>query len=256
MLARSAPHWTRILRDTTMGRYLFQHEYAFIGRWLRTSTQPRRILDIACGSGSISLPLHGSGLNVVGIDRDALALAEVQRRSNKIPLVLADSLRLPFSDNSFDCAIAIQCFEYFADYHGFLREMSRLLVNGGLLIFDSLNTRSYRWRLKMLFGRTLSYPSPNLSCGQILRATAEHGFNIRGLSGYNWVPFTRDSNSPLVPLAALIEKKLRLDRCSSISPKILVAATKSELSASAMVPGSRTEAQPPMQPLAPVRKAG
>jgi len=203
-----------------MGRYLLEHEYAFAGRWLGQARQPCRVLDLACGSGSMGLPLR--------IDLDPLALAEIRRQSNRMPLVAGDALLLPFANNSFDCVIAIECFEYFTDCRGFLRAVNRVLVNGGTLIFDSLNRLGYKWWLKALLGRGVPYPSPELSCGELLRATVEHGFDVQGIRGYGWVPFTRDSNSPLLPLAALIENKLRLSRYSSISPKILVAARKRE----------------------------
>src|SRR5262245_1169481 len=109
----TAPHWTRVIRDSGMGRYLFQHEYAFVDRWLHTARPLRRILDLCCGSGSTSLPLHNSGLNVVGIDLEALALTSFQQQSKNIPLVRGDGRWLPFADKSFDCVLAIECFEYF-----------------------------------------------------------------------------------------------------------------------------------------------
>src|SRR5262245_3523827 len=168
--ACGAPHWTRIVRDSVMGRYLFQHEYSFADQWLRTAGPPRRILDLCCGSGSISLLLHDSGLSVVGIDREALALAEVQQQTKKIPLVRGDGRWLPFAHKSFDCVIAIECFEYFTDYHKFLEEANRVLRTGGMLVFDGLNRRGYKWQLRMLLGRSIPYPSPSLSCGELLRA--------------------------------------------------------------------------------------
>src|SRR5262249_47217494 len=152
----------------------------------------------------------------------------VQQRSKEIPLVRGDGRWLPFADKSFDCVIAIECFEYFTDYHKFLEAVSRVLRSSGMLIFDSLNRRGYKWQLRTLLGRSLPYPSSSLSCGELLRATIEHGFDVQGVRGHGWVSFTRDSNSPLLPLAALVEKKLRLGRYSSISPKILVAARKRE----------------------------
>lgn len=221
----SRPFWDMV-RHTAMGRYHYEHEYGFIRRHMERARPPRRILDIACGSGWMSEPLYRSGLKVVGLDLNRLALAHYRQRVGNIPLVAADALQLPFSDNSFDCVIAIECFEYFPEYHRFLQVVNRVLTKGGLLIFDTLNRRSYKWRLKGLVGRPLTYPSPRVSCDDVLRATVDHGFDVQEVSGYNWVPFTKESDSRLLPIAALIEKTLRLDRCYKLSPRILLGATK------------------------------
>ena len=173
----------------------------------------------------MALPLHNAGLNVVALEKDPVAVGAFQRRSNGIPLVMGDVLCLPFADGTFDSLVAIQCFEYF-DHHQFLQESNRVVCNGGLLIFDALNRHSYKWPLKILSARTLELPSANLSCREILRATIDHGFDIQAVRGYNWVPFTRHSDSALVDVTALVEQTLRLGRYYSISPKILVSAKK------------------------------
>src|SRR5262249_37663049 len=95
-------YWDRF-NSTTMGRYLHQHEYAFIEKFLRMQAPPRSLLDIGCGSGRFTLPLHRIGYNVVGLDYDAGVLAVFRQRSDKIPLVLSDMQRLPFGARSFDC---------------------------------------------------------------------------------------------------------------------------------------------------------
>ncbi len=101
-----------------------------------------------------------------------------------------------------------------------------MLRAGGLLIFDALNRHSYKWPLKLLSARALALPSANLSCNEILRTTIQHGFEIQAVRGYNWVPFTRHSDSALVSVTALVEEMLQLGHYYRISPKILVAARK------------------------------
>src|SRR5438128_1448395 len=108
-------YWDRF-RDTSMGRYLFQCEYAFVRRSLCSVEHPRNVLDVCCGSGRMTLPLLHAGLNVVGLDIDPAALTAFRRRSEKAPLVSGTALNLPFPEDSFDCVIAIQCFEYFDHY--------------------------------------------------------------------------------------------------------------------------------------------
>ncbi len=216
--------------DTTMGRYQFHREHAFIRRFLGAAAPPRRLLEIGCGRGQIALALRDAGLNVVGLDINSVALDTFRRRSNQIPLIMGDGQYLPFADGSFDCVVAIQCFRYF-DPQRFLQECNRMLCNSGLLIFQSVNERSYK-RLFKRARRTFLEATDNqsssgyLNCREVLRATVAHGFDIQGVSGYHWPPFAPPSDSVLVGPAALVEQVFRLDRYYSISPLILIAARK------------------------------
>ena len=217
-------YWDRY-RDTTLGRYLFEREHRFIRRALSRDRGRRTLLDLGCGSGRLTLPLRGAGHDVVGLDLSSVALAAFRRRSRTVPLVQADSARLPLRDAAVDGVIAIQSLDY-VEHRAFMGECSRVLRPGGLLIFDALNRRSYKWHLKNRVGRQLELPSAELDYCEVLRAAVRHGFEILDISGYNWVPFTRHSDSGLVRAAAFVESALRLDRFYQISPKILVAARR------------------------------
>ncbi len=219
-----AYHWDAV-RYTTLGRYLLRRELAFIQKALAGRPRPRLLLEIGCGSGRITLPLRTMGIEVMGVDMNMTALRVLRRQSATMPLVQCDAQMLPWPDGYFDCVIAIQCFDYF-DRNRFFQECQRTLCPGGTLIFDTLNRQSYKWLLKMLLGRSLDLPSANLSYRQIAADAAAVGFEIHMVSGYNWVPFPRDSDSRLVSVAAYLEHALQLERYYRISPKILVAATK------------------------------
>ena len=220
-------HYLDIFRETTVGRYLSKHEDAFINPYLDRAKHPCSLLDIACGSGYFTLPLHDKAFQVVGIDLDDEALAVLRQKSSTVSLGLANAERMPFGNKSFDYILAIQCFE-FLDSALFLDECHRILANDGLLIFDFLNRKSYKWLLKRMTGRTdyLQHPSAGLSHLDVFTALETSGFHIENAIGYNWQPFTRNSNSTLVEIAASIEDMLHLEQFYQISPKILVAARK------------------------------
>ncbi|HMQ53451.1 MAG TPA: class I SAM-dependent methyltransferase [Anaerolineae bacterium] len=214
-------------RDTTVGRYLSQREITFISRVLiDAASPPRRIADLACGSGRITLPLSQAGLNIIGTDLDPVALASFQRQSQQVPLAQSNASDFPFTNESLDCLIAIQCLQYF-DQARFFQECQRVLAEGGLLIFSVVNRQSYKRALNKLLGRYTDHDSNyKQSCQELLLTTMDYGFDIQAISGYNWLPFDRLSNSHLVGLAARIEQILRLDRLYRTSPWFLVAAQK------------------------------
>jgi SAM-dependent methyltransferase len=208
-----------------MGRYQFQHEYSFISRFLATLPSPRRILDLGCGSGRMTLPLSHQGFKMTGLDIEPAALAAFPRESHETPLVRGDATRLPFAARSFDCVVALQAVDY-VDHRLLLNECHRVLTPGGGLIFDAPNLHSYKWGLKRVWDPNDSLTSTIVSCRELLRSMPVHGFTVQAVRGYNWIPFSRKSNSALIRVAASLEQALRLHRFYIISPKILLAARK------------------------------
>jgi demethylmenaquinone methyltransferase / 2-methoxy-6-polyprenyl-1,4-benzoquinol methylase len=71
------------------------------------SRREARVLDVACGTGDLSLTLCKSGeARIVGVDfcRPMLAIAahKVSKSGFSLPLVEGDALALPFADRSFE----------------------------------------------------------------------------------------------------------------------------------------------------------
>ena len=220
-------------RDTNAGRYLLQREFGFISRLLGETGRCRKLIDVGCGSGCVTLPLHDMGFQLLGLDLNRLALTVFRQRSKDVPLVQGDALRLPISSDSVGCVVATHCFDHL-DRAQFLRECHRVLCNDGLLIFDALNRHSYKLTLKRL-GRLLGPPFTGrpsdkwidvFSSREVLRLIALAGFDLQAASGYGWIPFSVDSDSRLVNAAASVERTLRLDRLPHVSPRILMAVRK------------------------------
>jgi len=130
-----------------------------------------RVLDVACGTGDLSLALvAGTHAQVVGLDfcRPMLdiAAAKSSRRGLAIPFVEGDALRLPFNDQSFDGASIAFGLRNLASVEGGLRELLRILRPGGtvaVLEFSKPQTpilrtffRLYFTKLLPLFGGLIS----------------------------------------------------------------------------------------------------
>jgi SAM-dependent methyltransferase len=220
-------------RDMRVGVYLLQREIAFIRRFLSDTTRTKKLIDLGCGSGGITLPLHEKGYPVMGLDVDQLALTELHEWAQDVPLIQGDCLYLPFVRNSLDCIVAIHCFDHLSRVK-FLNECARVLTQGGLLIFDTLNWNSYKLLLKRLHlsvamkshQTSLDKYVNVFSWQEVQSALAKAGFSIRAASGYGWVPFPVNSNNRLVNTAAHVEQLLQLDRFPGVSPRVLVAVQK------------------------------
>ena len=103
-----------------------------------------RVLDLACGSGRYMSSADKRGMKTWGVDLSEFLLSEaVAREGLAGRLARGDMRRLPFCGESFDAVLNMfTSFGYFeADMDNLLvvREISRVLEQGGLLLFDYVN---------------------------------------------------------------------------------------------------------------------
>lgn len=93
-----------------------------------------RILDIACGTGTSTVPLARSGATVIGVDFSASMIAEAQRKHPKLEFREADAMKLPFGDDEFDAVTISFGLRNIQDPKVALAEMYRVLKPGGRLV--------------------------------------------------------------------------------------------------------------------------
>ncbi|MEZ5615270.1 MAG: class I SAM-dependent methyltransferase [Rhodocyclaceae bacterium] len=128
---------------TPRGAWIGDLEYGL----LREMVAPRpgeTLLDVGCGTGYFTR--HFAGANgigwVAGADRDAGAVRFAADRGGAAYLV-ADGLRLPFADRSFDLAVGVTSLCFMPDERRALAEMLR--VARRRVALGLLNRRSLLW---------------------------------------------------------------------------------------------------------------
>ncbi|SEB73460.1 MULTISPECIES: cyclopropane-fatty-acyl-phospholipid synthase family protein [unclassified Streptomyces] len=110
--------------------------------------QGQRVLDVGCGVGQPAMRIaRRTGAHVTGIaiSKDqiarATALAEGAGLSDRVEFRHADAMELPFPDNSFDAAIAIESIFHMPDRGRVLAEIRRVLRPGGRLVLTDFFER-------------------------------------------------------------------------------------------------------------------
>lgn len=132
---------------------------AMVGCW-----RPRRILDLATGSGDLALTLRAvcpEGL-VIGADF-CPPMLRVAQRKGVADLVAADALQLPFAGGNFDVLTVAFGLRNMTSWTGALAEMQRVLRPGGrLLVLDfSVPAPPLRW----IYRSYLHHILPRIAAG-------------------------------------------------------------------------------------------
>jgi demethylmenaquinone methyltransferase / 2-methoxy-6-polyprenyl-1,4-benzoquinol methylase len=148
--SRTAPNeFARELFDGLAGRYDLLAEVLSFGqnrRWRAAMVDavagmdrpPRRVLDVATGTGGVALMLsERTGASVTGVDLTEQMLRRgreriIQRgKADRISLLVARGEQLPFPDDTFDALTFTYLLRYVADPGATMRELARVVRPGG-----------------------------------------------------------------------------------------------------------------------------
>ena len=98
------------------------------------------VLDVACGTGDMTVSLVERGCTVTGVDISEEMLSIARQKAPMVTFMIADAEHLPFPDASFDavtCAFGVRNFVHLEQG---LNEMLRVLKPGGQLVILELAT--------------------------------------------------------------------------------------------------------------------
>ncbi len=97
-------------------------------RWI--SAVPAVILDVAAGTGKLTIQLRDLGHRVIGLDPSIDMLSQLRRRQPDIGVAVGRAEALPFDAESFDVLTVAQAFHWF-DQPVALAEFARVLRSRG-----------------------------------------------------------------------------------------------------------------------------
>jgi 2-polyprenyl-6-hydroxyphenyl methylase / 3-demethylubiquinone-9 3-methyltransferase len=103
------------------------------------------LLDIGCGGGLLSEPMARLGFKVTGVDASAKNVGVASAHAAESGLEIAyrnmtvEELLAEDADGGFDLVLNMEVIEHVADPGRFLRDASRLVKPGGLMIVATLN---------------------------------------------------------------------------------------------------------------------
>jgi ubiquinone/menaquinone biosynthesis C-methylase UbiE len=121
--------------EQLMGRWsrkLAPHFIDFVG-----AADGEKILDVGCGTGSLTFALAGVAdlSEIAAIDYSQIFVEEAVRRNTdpRISIRQADACALPFEDRTFDRALALLVLHFVPESGKAVAEMRRVVRSGGVV---------------------------------------------------------------------------------------------------------------------------
>ena len=156
----------------------------------------KRVLDIGCGDGSISVPLLQPGRHLTLLDMSQ-AMLEIAR--SRVPANLASAVEVINSDvlgaklpaASFDVVICVGVFAYFPDPTPLIQKLHSILKPGGILIVECSDSAHFVTAMMRLYDRMKSIlAKPKFSTNphtakEIVDGFLASGFQLNGSYRYS-----------------------------------------------------------------------
>lgn len=102
------------------------------------------ILDAGCGTGVFTLDFLSRGSQIIGLDISLPMLIHAGKKIKGYPfrMVLANMLKLPFPENTFDKVVSVTALEFIKDAKNAVGELFRVTKKKGCIVVATLNSLS------------------------------------------------------------------------------------------------------------------
>ena len=200
------PHEVAAMFDDVAERYDLTNDVLSLGQtrlWRRAVAQAvaarpgERVLDLAAGTGSSSLPFAAAGAQVVAADFSLGMLRVGKRAHPALDLLAGDALRLPFADAAFDAVTISFGLRNVSDVDAALTEMARVTRSGGRLVvcefshptwapFRTVYTEYLMRALPSVARRVSSNPDAYVYLAESIRAWPDQQALSRRVAASGW----------------------------------------------------------------------
>ncbi|GAA3378149.1 demethylmenaquinone methyltransferase [Streptomyces racemochromogenes] len=142
------PHEVASMFDGVAANYDLTNDVLSLGQarlWRKEAARAvaarpgHKVLDLAAGTATSSLPYAATGAYVVPCDFSLGMLREGKKRHAWLPLTAGDATRLPFKDDTFDTVTISFGLRNVQDTDGALREMYRVTKPGGQVVISEFS---------------------------------------------------------------------------------------------------------------------
>jgi SAM-dependent methyltransferase len=121
-----------------------------------------RVLDVACGTGNLAIPLARSGCVVTGLDIAPNLLEQARARAKAEDLTATfdegDAEQLPYADSSFDAVVTMFGAMFAPRPDLVSAELARVLKPGGLLAMANWDPQSFTGEMFRLSAKHVPPP--------------------------------------------------------------------------------------------------
>jgi 2-polyprenyl-3-methyl-5-hydroxy-6-metoxy-1,4-benzoquinol methylase len=174
--------------------------------------EPRgRLLDVAAGSGVTAEILAGRGWEVSALDVSGNLVERMRARGIEDARTHDLSAGpLPYPDATFQAVLAGEIIEHLVDTAGFVAELTRVLVPGGVAVVTTPNLASLQNRVRLLLGRYPNYMEHELGGDGHVRAYTAKTLTAQLERGGLTVEALRGTFVPFVPQVLATDERLPL----------------------------------------------
>jgi demethylmenaquinone methyltransferase/2-methoxy-6-polyprenyl-1,4-benzoquinol methylase len=142
------PHDVASMFDGVAAKYDLTNDVLSLGQarlWRKEAAKAvaarpgHKVLDLAAGTATSSLPYAATGAYVVPCDFSLGMLREGKKRNPWLPLTAGDATRLPFKDDVFDTVTISFGLRNVHDTDAALRELYRVTKPGGQIVISEFS---------------------------------------------------------------------------------------------------------------------
>lgn len=157
-------HQDTYTHNEAYAEFLANWDPNFYGKYadtLKPDIAGARVLDVGCGVGQVVGRLTQAGYEAYGVDVSEPSITRAREFSDRC--LLYDGKRLPFPDNHFAAAGALNVLEHVEEAEDFIREVVRVVQPGGKIVLSSPNFmravgyRDYHPKMRGLRNKIANY---------------------------------------------------------------------------------------------------